>query len=158
MPDVTTPLVEEAPPSGTAGSAAGGAARHPAVAIRGRLRRIFDTDLFWSFRRSPVAVLASAVFVAIVVASALAPWISAQNPYDLSQLFLDKAELPPIWSADGERPYVLGTDSQGRDVLSAILYGSRISLLIGLGSVLVALGIGVAVGLTAGYLGGRVDD
>ena len=73
-------------------------------------------------------------------------------------MFIDKAELPPIWSKDGEMPFLLGTDPQGRDVLSAILYGTRVSLLIGLASVLVSMTIGVAMGLTAGYFGGRIDN
>jgi peptide/nickel transport system permease protein len=126
--------------------------------MAGRVRGWTGSDVAWSFRRSPVAVAAAIVFVAIVLSSILAPWIAPQNPYDLSQLFLDKAEVPPIWDADGEWPYLLGTDNQGRDILSAILYGSRASLMIGLASVLVALCIGVATGLTAGYAGGRVDD
>ena len=67
-----------------------------------------------------------------------APLIAPQNPFDLTQLFLDKAELPPAWAADGEMPYLLGTDPQGRDIFSAILYGSRISLVIGAASVLLA--------------------
>ncbi len=126
--------------------------------LAGRFRGLAENDIAWSFRRSPVAVAAAVIFAAIVLASILAPWITPQNPYDLSQLFLDKSEVPPIWSEDGEWPYVLGTDNQGRDVLSAILYGSRVSLMIGLASVHVALFIGVVTGLTAGYLGGRVDD
>jgi peptide/nickel transport system permease protein len=76
----------------------------------------------------------------------------------LKQVFIDKAELPPIWNKDGEMPFLLGTDPQGRDVLSAILYGSRVSLLIGLASVLVSMTIGIAIGLTAGYFGGRLDN
>jgi peptide/nickel transport system permease protein len=128
------------------------------VSMAAWLRGWVDTDVGWSFRQSPVAVVAAIVFVAILISSVLAPWITPQNPHDLSQLFLDKAEVPPIWSSDGEWPYVFGTDNQGRDVLSAILYGSRVSLLIGLASVIVALVIGIVVGLSAGYVGGRVDN
>jgi peptide/nickel transport system permease protein len=126
--------------------------------VAGRLRGLGENDIVWSFRRSLIAVSAAIIFASIVLTSVLAPWITAQNPYDLSQLFLDKAEVPPIWGEDGEWPYLLGTDNQGRDVLSAILYGSRVSLMIGLASVLVALAIGIMTGLTAGYFGGRVDD
>ena len=161
MPETASSLLgEPAAPLAAAAAAAPApeAVGRPPAAITGGLRRFSNADLVWSFRRSPVAVLASAVFAMIVVASALAPWIAPQNPHDLSQLFLDKAELPPIWSRDGEWPYLLGTDQQGRDVLSAILYGSRVSLMIGLGSVIVALAIGVALGLVSGYLGGRVDN
>ncbi|WP_156410620.1 ABC transporter permease [Bosea sp. Root381] len=129
-----------------------------ADAIRGGLRRFLDSDIGWSFRRTPAAWL-SALVLAILVASAfLAPLIAPQNPYDLSQIYIDKAEIPPIWSADGEWPFLLGTDPQGRDVLSAILYGTRISLIIGFASVIVSMGIGVTIGLLAGYHGGRIDN
>lgn len=123
-----------------------------------RLHAAWDSDLAWSFRRTPSAVVAAFVLLLIVLSATLAPWISAQDPYDLSQLYLDKAELPPVWTEFGEWPYLLGTDPQGRDVLSAILYGSRISLVIGVASVLLAAAIGVVVGLLAGYRGGWVDS
>ena len=130
-----------------------------AVAPRpSRLARFLKGDIAWSFRKSPVAVGAAVVLIVIAVTAFAAPLISPQNPYDLKQLFLDKAELPPILSKDGEWPYLLGTDPQGRDVLSAILYGSRISLAIGLLSVALAMTIGVTVGLVAGFFGGRVDN
>jgi peptide/nickel transport system permease protein len=123
-----------------------------------RLARLLAGDIAWSFRRSPVAVGAALVLLVIALTALAAPLVSPQNPYDLRQLFLDKAELPPILSRDGEWPYLLGTDPQGRDVLSAILYGSRISLVIGLSSVLLAMTIGVTVGLVAGFFGGRLDN
>jgi peptide/nickel transport system permease protein len=120
--------------------------------------RFRDSDVGASFLASPTAVV-SAVLLAVLFATALlAPIIAPQDPYDLTQLFLDKAELPPVWMRDGEWPYVLGTDTQGRDVLSAILYGSRVSVLIGFASVAVSLAIGVAVGLVAGFRGGRIDS
>ena len=123
----------------------------------GWLARLFDSDVGWSFRSTPAAWI-SALMLALLVATALfAPLIAPQNPYDLRQVFIDKAELPPIWVKDGERPFLLGTDPQGRDVLSAILYGTRTSLLIGLASVMVSMLLGVSIGLTAGYFGGRVD-
>jgi peptide/nickel transport system permease protein len=115
-------------------------------------------DVAASFRRSPMAI-ASGVVLAMLVASAfLAPLLAPQDPYDLRQLFIDKAEMPPAWSRDGEWPFLLGTDPQGRDVLSAILYGTRISLVIGLASVAMSMAIGVSVGLAAGFFGGRIDD
>jgi peptide/nickel transport system permease protein len=126
--------------------------------VKTALRRAYQNDIAWSFRNSPIAVTAAVVLLIIFLSALLAPWIAPQNPYDLKQLYLDKAELPPVWRTDGERPYLLGTDNQGRDVLSAILYGSRVSLLIGLASVGAALTIGVLAGLAAGYLGGRVDN
>jgi peptide/nickel transport system permease protein len=131
------------------------------TALPGRrtgLGRFLAGDIAWSFRKSPIAVAAFAVLLVIVVTSFAAPIIAPQNPYDLKQLFLDKAETPPILAKDGEWPYLLGTDPQGRDVLSAILYGSRISLLIGLFSVALAMTIGVTIGLVAGFFGGRIDN
>ena len=128
------------------------------VAPPSRLARLLAGDIAWSFRRSPIAIGATVVLLLIALTALAAPLVSPQNPYDLRQLFLDKAELPPILSVDGEWPYLLGTDPQGRDVLSAILYGSRISLVIGLSSVLLAMTIGVTVGLMAGFFGGRLDN
>ena len=129
-----------------------------AVAKPGRIRRFLDSDIGWSFRTTPAAWISALVLVLLVVTAFLAPLIAAQNPYDLSQIFIDKAEIPPIWQEGGEWPFLLGTDPQGRDVLSAILYGSRISLIIGFAAVLVSMLIGVGVGLLAGFHGGRIDN
>jgi peptide/nickel transport system permease protein len=123
-----------------------------------RLARWWANDIAWSFRKSPIA-MGSAILLLVIVATAFAaPLIAPQNPYDLRQLFLDKSELPPIFAFEGEFPYLLGTDPQGRDVLSAILYGSRVSLVIGLASVLLAMTIGVSIGLAAGFFGGKIDN
>ena len=122
------------------------------------LSRFLASDVGYSFRRSPVAMLAFVLLAVLMITAFLAPWISPQDPHDLKQIFIDKAELPPIWSRDGEWPFILGTDPQGRDVLSAILYGTRISLLIGLASVVVSMLIGVTIGLAAGFIGGWVDN
>ena len=124
----------------------------------GRLRRFLDSDIGWSFRTTPVAWLSALVLLVLVATAFLAPLIAVQNPYDLSQIFIDKAEIPPIWQEGGEWPFLLGTDPQGRDVLSAILYGSRISLIIGFCAVVVSMVIGVFVGLVAGFHGGRIDN
>ena len=129
-----------------------------AEANPGRLARAFDSDIGWSFRRTPAAWISALVLALIVAASFAAPLIAPQNPYDLRQVFIDKAELPPLWSAGGEAPFVLGTDPQGRDVLSTILYGTRVSLVIGLASVLLSMAIGVTIGLIAGYRGGWIDN
>jgi peptide/nickel transport system permease protein len=119
---------------------------------------LLNSDIGWSFRHTPAAWLSSLVLLLLVASAFLAPLIVLQNPYDLSQIFIDKAEIPPIWQADGEWPFLLGTDPQGRDVFSAILYGTRSSLIIGFASVLVSMGIGVTVGLVAGFYGGRIDN
>ncbi|AVO37541.1 ABC transporter permease [Pukyongiella litopenaei] len=123
-----------------------------------RRERFFDSDLWWSFRNSKSAVGAAVVLILVILTAILAPALSPQNPYDLASLELWNAELPPVWMEGGQMPFILGTDVQGRDILSGILYGTRISIFIGLASVLVSLGIGVLAGLTAGFYGGWVDN
>ncbi len=120
--------------------------------------RLADSALWWSFRAHPSAMIATALLALIALASVAAPLITPQNPYDLAALDLMNSEIPPIWEAGGAWPWLLGTDVQGRDLFSAILYGSRVSLAIGFASVLLALGVGLSLGLIAGYLGGWVDD
>ena len=89
--------------------------------------------------------------------AALAPWIAPQDPFDLAALDLNNAFLPPAWIEGGRAAFLLGTDNQGRDILSTILHGARVSLGVGLASVLLALFLGVTLGLIAGYFGGRID-
>lgn len=127
-------------------------------AKEGVVRRFLASDLGYSFRHSPVAIIALVLLLLLVVTAVLAPWIAPQNPHDLKQIFIDKAELPPIWAKGGEWPFLLGTDPQGRDVLSAILYGTRISLAIGAASVAVSMLFGITVGLVAGFFGGAIDN
>ncbi len=123
----------------------------------GWLRRAADSDLAYSFRRSPVTVVAAAVTLVMIVGATFAGWVAPQNPFDLASLDLFDAFTPPAWHEDGSARFLLGSDDQGRDVLSAILYGSRISLLVGFSSVLLAASIGVTLGLISGYVGGAVD-
>ena len=123
-----------------------------------RLARLRESDLWYSFRSHPSAIFAAALLAFVAVTALLAPLITPQNPYDLASLELWNAEIPPIWNAAGQLPYLLGTDTQGRDILSAILYGSRISLVIGFASVMLALSVGLALGLIAGYFGGWIDN
>ncbi|AMJ62892.1 ABC transporter permease [Bosea sp. PAMC 26642] len=123
-----------------------------------RWRQLLDSDVGWSFRRTPAAWLSAIVLALLILTAFFAPLIAPQNPHDLAQIFIDKAEIPPIWNKDGEWPFLLGTDPQGRDVLSAILYGTRVSLAIGLAAVLVSMAIGVTLGLLAGFHGGRIDN
>ena len=122
-----------------------------------RLAVVLDSEFVHSFRRSRVTVIATLVTVAMTLAAVLAPWIAPHDPFDVATLSLWNAELPPVWAEDGDPRFLLGTDNQGRDVLSAILYGSRISLAVGFVSVLLAMVVGVAVGLVSGYFGGLVD-
>jgi len=121
------------------------------------LRRLWEHDLAWSFRRSPVTVVAAALTLACVLGALLSPWLAPQNPFDPAALDLNAAFKPPAWVAGGERAYMLGSDNQGRDILSTLLYGARISLGIGFASVLLSLALGVFLGLLAGYFGGRLD-
>jgi peptide/nickel transport system permease protein len=120
-------------------------------------RRLWDHDLAWSFRRSPVTVLAALVTLICVASAVFSPWISPQDPFDPAALNLNDAFKPPAWLPGGERAYPLGSDDQGRDLLSTIMHGARVSLGVGLASVFFALGLGVSLGLLAGYLGGRLD-
>jgi peptide/nickel transport system permease protein len=122
-----------------------------------RLATAWHGDLAYSFRHSPVAIV-SAIVLFVCLASALgAPWLAPHNPFDLRTLNLLDALAPPEWQAGSKAGYLLGTDDQGRDVLSAIMFGARISLLVGLASVALAVLVGVTLGLIAGYSGGKID-
>jgi peptide/nickel transport system permease protein len=123
----------------------------------GRLARWLDSDVWYSFKTSPMAILAAVIALACVFCSVFAPWVSPYNPFDLASLNLSDSRLPPAWMAEGSRAHLLGTDDQGRDILSALFYGARISLLVGLASVLVSLVVGVGLGLLSGFVGGTVD-
>jgi peptide/nickel transport system permease protein len=118
---------------------------------------MLDSDLWWSFKRSPVTVVSAVVALVCIIGAVLAPLLAPHNPFDLASLNLSDAFKPPAWTPEGEAAYPLGTDDQGRDVLSAIMYGARVSLLVGVCAVLFSTVVGVAVGLLAGYLGGAVD-
>ena len=122
------------------------------------LARMLDSDLWWSFRRSPVTVVSALVALVCILGAVLAPLVAPHDPFDLASLNLLDAFKPPAWSEEGDALYPLGTDDQGRDVLSAIMYGARVSLLVGISAVLFSTLVGVAVGLLAGYLGGTVDS
>jgi len=128
-----------------------------APSLRTRLRTAWDSDVLWSFRHSPVAMISLAVFLFCVAAALFAPWIAPHNPFDLRTLNLSDASLPPSWEANGRATFLLGTDPNGRDMLSAIMFGARLSLLVGLASVAFAMILGVGLGLVAGYVGGKVD-
>jgi peptide/nickel transport system permease protein len=123
----------------------------------GGMRRFFDSDLFYSFRRSPVTVVAAVVAFIIIAGAVFAPWVAPHNPFNLASVNLMDAEAPPVWLKGGHWAYPLGTDDQGRDILSTILYGARLSLVVGFCAVAAALVVGVALGLVAGWMGGIVD-
>jgi len=119
--------------------------------------RFFDSDIWYSFKQSPGAMISASVAVIMILAALFAPLLATQNPFDLAQIDLMDASMPPVWMIDGDPRFVLGTDDQGRDIFSTILYGSRISLLVGFASVVVSLIMGVGLGLLSGYAGGRTD-
>lgn len=129
-----------------------------AASAPGLVARLAASDPWWSLKKSPLALTSGIVLIVIVALAFFAPLVATQNPYDLSQLDLMNSELPPIWHADGQAAFPLGSDNQGRDIYSAILYGSRASLIIGFATVVLSLTLGVLVGLTAGYFGGWVDN
>jgi len=126
-----------------------------------RLRRSFawlaDNDLLHNFLRSKIVMLAAIVTLIMVIVAAFAPWIAPHSPYDLSTVSLLDAHNPPAWIKGGDASHLLGTDDQGRDLFSTILYGMRASIAIGILSMVFALLVGVSLGLVAGYFGGRVD-
>lgn len=128
-----------------------------AGAPQGALRRFLASDFFWSFSHSKTAVFSLALLVLMIAAAFAAPLIAPQNPLDLAALDIADASLPPAWEEGGTAKYLLGTDDQGRDLLSAMLYGLRLSLVIGLTSVALSIVLGVAVGLFSGCAGGWAD-
>jgi peptide/nickel transport system permease protein len=121
------------------------------------LHRLLDSDFVYAFRRSPSALASALMFAAFVVIALLAPWLAPQNPFDPAALDLANARIPPAWLAGGLMRFPLGTDGQGRDLLSVLMYGLRISLLVSVCATLFALAVGVTLGLVSGYAGGRLD-
>lgn len=120
------------------------------------LARFFQSDGVYYFLRSPAAIIASITAVLIIGGAMLAPWLATSNPYDLASFSLMDGLKPPVWQG-GDPRFPLGTDDQGRDMVSSILYGARLSLLIGLMAMAIATVLGVGLGLAAGYYGGRFD-
>jgi peptide/nickel transport system permease protein len=130
----------------------------PRPAPGGWLRRALESDVFYSFRRSKLTMVAAGVTLLFFLLAIFAPLLSVQNPFDPAQLQLINSRIAPLWTADGQSPYLLGTDEQGRDVLSAILYGLRLSLTVGVLGMVFSGVLGVMLGLVAGYVGGKVDS
>ncbi|MEO9898123.1 MAG: ABC transporter permease [Paracoccaceae bacterium] len=122
-----------------------------------RWQRIKDNDIFWSFINSPGAMVAAAITMVCIIAAFAAPLIAPFNPFDPSQISLWDGKLPPAWAEGGQSQYKLGTDNQGRDLLSTILYGGRLSIIVGLAAVFLGMVLGVSLGVISGYLGGAVD-
>ncbi|WP_203142890.1 ABC transporter permease [Marinobacter mangrovi] len=129
-----------------------------ATANASRWSRFRESFLWYSFKRDKVAIVSFVVFVLIAAAAFLAPLLAPHDPYDLATINIMNSELPPVWMDGSDPSFPLGTDAQGRDLLSTILYGTRVSLLIGFGAVILQAALGILFGLLAGYLGGRVDS
>ncbi len=128
-----------------------------AKSLKLKLLRFWDSDLFWRFRHSPAIIISFIVALGMLLSAIFASYIAPYNPFDLTSFDLSNAFLPPAWEEGGNSSFILGTDDQGRDLLSAILYGLRVSLEIGLSSVAISLLLGVSLGLISGYLGGITD-
>lgn len=123
-----------------------------------RLRRALDSDLFYSFKRSPVAIVSSTVALVLILAAVFAPLVATTNPFDPTTLNLMNGFTPPMEpNAFTGDQFIMGTDNQGRDVYSTILYGMRISLFVGFAAVLFAVVLGIIFGLLAGYFGGWTE-
>ena len=123
-----------------------------------RLERFLDSDIWHSFKKSPIAIIAFVITVVFLLAAAFAPLVSPHNPFDLASIDIMDSSLPPVWMDEGDARFFLGTDDQGRDIFSTIIYGARISLLVGFASVIFSMVVGITLGLISGYAGGRVDD
>jgi len=132
-----------------------GAAAAPAPA--GFWRRAFAGDVWHSFTRSPMAMGAAVVAVVCIFCAVFAQVVAPHDTQDLATLELSDSRLPPVWMEEGKAKYLLGTDDQGRDILSALMFGSRISLFVGVASVLLSMAIGVSLGLLSGFVGGKTD-
>jgi peptide/nickel transport system permease protein len=123
-----------------------------------RIARAWESDLAWSFRHSPVAIVAALVALTIILSAVFAPWIAPYNPFDPASLNLMDGFTPPMEPNQFTgNTYWLGTDNQGRDIFSTILYGARISLFVGFSAVLFAMVLGITIGLVAAWRGGWAD-
>ena len=128
------------------------------VAAPSRWERFKQSDFLYYFLRDKVAMASFVIFMVVLVTSLVSPLIAPTNPYDLTSIDIMDSELPPSWLDGGDERFLLGTDNQGRDILSTILYGSRLSLTIGFLAVALQLFFGIVIGLSAGYFGGRIDS
>ncbi len=125
--------------------------------IQDTVHRFFDSDIWYSFKKSRVTVIAACVTAIIILSAIAAPLIAPHTPFDPATLDLMDAFTPPFWYDDGTSKFLFGTDDQGRDLFSTILYGSRLSIFVGFASMLLAMIIGITLGLLAGYIGGAVE-
>jgi peptide/nickel transport system permease protein len=122
-----------------------------------RWQRFLDNDIVYSFFTTPGAIIAASITLIAITATFAAPLIAPYNPFDPAQISLWDGKLPPAWTDGGSSAYLLGTDNQGRDMLSTILYGGRISILVGIAAVFLGMLLGVTLGVVSGYFGGLTD-
>jgi peptide/nickel transport system permease protein len=120
-------------------------------------QRLKHSDLIYHFRRDPVAYVSFAILMFLVISAFAAPLIAPHNPYDPRTIDIMDAETPPAWEEQGSRNFLLGTDDMGRDMLSTMLYGMRISIIIGIGAVCLQALLGIVIGLLSGYIK-RLDN
>jgi peptide/nickel transport system permease protein len=126
--------------------------------IQDTSHRFFDSDIWYSFKKSKVTVIAACVTAIIMFSAIAAPLIAPHTPFEPASLDLMDASTPPAWFEEGTTKFLLGTDDQGRDIFSTILYGSRISIFVGFASMVLAMSIGITLGLISGYIGGAVES
>ncbi len=125
--------------------------------MKRKWRRFKESYLLYSFKRDPIAIVSFVILAILILLSILAPVIAPYDPYDVAGIDIMDAEIPPLWTEGGNDNFLLGTDIQGRDLLSTMFYGLRISVLIGCGAVLLQAMIGIIIGLISGYIGGKTD-
>lgn len=128
------------------------------IGVAGRWRRVRDSRVYHSFIGNRIAMLSAAVLLGFVVVTALAPWLAPYDPWDQTQFDIMDSEIPPLGNVGAESRFVLGTDAMGRDMLSALMYGTGISMVIGIFATVLQGLLGVSIGLAAGYFGGRLDS
>ncbi len=131
---------------------------HQTNRVADAIRRFLDGDVYHSFKRSPIIIAAFMVTLCMFLAAILAPWLAPHDTSDIASLDLMNAFRSPAWTEGGDRLFLLGTDDQGRDVLSAIIFGLRISLYVGFAAVILAAVFGTLLGLLSGYVGGALDS
>lgn len=122
-----------------------------------KFQKFKESYFLYSFKRDKVAIASFIVLITLIILALTAPWIAPMNPYDAENIDIMNSEIPPMWNDQGESRFILGTDNMGRDMLSTMLYGLRTSILIAVGAVFLQAGLGISVGLTAGYIGGKTD-
>ncbi|PLX67452.1 MAG: ABC transporter permease [Denitrovibrio sp.] len=126
--------------------------------MRRRIDNFKNSYLWYSFKKDKIAIICLIILISLVAMAVFAPLIAPYNPYDSANIDVMNSEIPPVWIEGGDPGFILGTDNQGRDLLSTMIYGMRISLLIGIGAVLLQSVMGISIGLISGYFGGRIDS